>query len=47
MIIYNLKKNIKNNFRITYDLNGFDQDGFNGKGFDRDGFNRKGIDEYG
>ena len=40
------EKNIRNNFRINYDLDGFDQDGFNRKGFDKNGFNRKGIDEY-
>ena len=26
-----LEKNIRNNFRIIYDLHGFDQDGFNRK----------------
>ena len=41
------EKNIKSNFRITYDSNGFDQDGFDRKGFDRDGFNGKRFDEYG
>ena len=41
------EENIRNIFRIIYDLDGFDQDGFNRKGFDRDGFSRKGIDEYG
>ena len=47
MIKYISKKNIRNNFRIIYDLDRLDQDGYNRKGFDRDGFNRKGIDEYG
>ena len=47
MIKYILKKNIRNNFRINYDLDGFDEDGFNRKEFDRDGFNRKRIDENG
>ena len=41
------KKNIKNNFRIIYNLDGFDVDGFSKEGFDRNGFNRIGIDEYG
>ena len=41
------EKNMENNFRKTYDLDGFDEDGFNRKGFDSNGFNRKGIDEYG
>ena len=41
------EKNIKNSFRIVYDLDGFDGDGFNRKGFERNGFNRKGIDEHG
>ena len=47
MINFILKKNIKNNFRIIYKLDGFDEDGFNKEGFDRNGFNRKGINEYG
>ena len=42
-----LKDTLKLFFKIRYDLDGFDQDGFSRKGFDRDGFNRKGIDEYG
>ena len=41
------EKSIKNNFRIKYNLDRFDEDGFNKEGFDRNGFNRKGIDEYG
>ena len=45
--VYFGKKNIKNKFRIIYNLDGFDEDGFNKQGFDRNGFNRKGIDEYG
>ena len=41
------EKNIKNIFRINYDLDGFDEHGFNRKWFDRNGFISKGIDEYG
>ena len=41
-------KETENNFKIIiYDLDGFNQDGFNRKGFDRNGFNIKGIDENG
>ena len=47
MIKYILKKNIKNNFRRIYNLDGLHKDGFNKEGFDRNGFNRKGVDEYG
>ena len=45
--VYFEKRNIKNKFRIIYNLDGFDEDGFNKERFDRDGFNRKGVDEYG
>ena len=38
------EKNNKNNFRIIYNLDGFDEDGFEKEGFDRNGFNRKGFD---
>ena len=41
------EKNNKHNFRIKYNLDGFDEDGFKKEGFDRNEFNRKGIDEYG
>ena len=41
------EKEIKNIFRIIYDLDGLDQDGFNRKGFDKNGFNRKRVDDYG
>ena len=41
------EKNLKNNFRIVYYLEGFDQDRFNRKRFDRNGFKGKGVDEYG
>ena len=45
--VYFEKRNIKNRFRIIYNLDGFDDDGINKERFDRDGFNRKGVDEYG
>ena len=41
------EKNIKNNFRIIYNLDGFDENGFNREGIGRNGFNRKRVDEYG
>ena len=42
-----MKKKHKSNFRIIYNLDGFDEDGFNKEGFDRNGFNRKGFDRDG
>ena len=41
------EKKIENNFKTIYDLDGFNQNGFNRKRFDRDGFNMNGIDENG
>ena len=47
MIKYILKKNIKNKFKIIYNLDGFDGDALNKEGFERNGFNRKGFDRDG
>ena len=41
------ERNLENKFRILYNLDGFDEDGFNKEELDKNGFNRKGIDEYG
>ena len=41
MIKYISKKNIRSNFRIIFDLDGFDQDGFNRKVFDKMGSTEK------
>ena len=41
------EQEIKKNFRLIFDLDGFDEDGFNRKRFYTNGFKRKGIDEYG
>ena len=33
-------KNVRNNFKLIDNLDGFDEDRFNEEGFDRNGFNR-------
>ena len=42
-----MKKNVKNNIRILYNLDAFVEDGFNKEGLDRNGYNRKRVDGYG